>query len=666
MDSDIAWYEIQSSISNMKRGKSCGYDNLPVEIFRNYKVKCFLIKLFNKCFNLGIVPDMWNMSIIVPIPKCFNKDIRDPSNSRGISVASAVYKLYCSVLNNRLVDYDEQCNMIIDNQNGFRKSRSCIDHLSSLTSIVESRMLQKRSTFVAYIDFRKAYDCISRDKLWFKLDKLGLKGNSRFTQALKSLYQDVQCSVRLRGVYSNWFHVNMGLKQGCLLSPCLFNIYINDLGTRLGALQKGVKLSSMDVSVLLYADDLVLVAECEHDLQCMLDELNDWCTTWCININEQKSKVMHFRNKNINVTKKVFRCGNQNLEVCSKYKYLGLMLDEFLDYEVTAKHVSTSAHRALGLLIAKDKCHGGFDYDIFTKLYDSMVSSIIEYGAAIWGHRSYSCIDAVQYRACRYYLGLGKRAPIRAIQGDMGWKLPYERQWLCIIRHWLRLSNMDSSKLSSKIFTWSVLKASLNVKNWSFRVLQFLKSHKMYNVADIKSEVYYVHVKKDLVDKLAKYIENEWLTDINRLEGKNGQGQNKLRTYRMFKQCIYPETYVTTSLCKKYRRALASFRAGVAQINIELQRYGLAKAPLEERKCISCDHVESESHVLLHCPLYLDIRENFYQMINVLCDTDDDVNFSDMNEEQKMCFILGNPICCKYSARTCFEILERRKVLMYV
>ena len=92
---------------------------------------------------------------------------------------------------------------------------------------------------------------------------------------------------------------------------------------------------------------------------------------------------------------------------------------------------------------------------------------------------------------------------------------------------------------------------------------------------------------------LAKDSENEWLCDINRLEGKNGQGHNKLRTYRMSKKSIYPETYVTMNLCKKYRRALASFRAGVAQINIELQRYGLAKAPLEERKCISCDSSKS-------------------------------------------------------------------------
>ena len=149
------------------------------------------------------------------------------------------------------------------------------------------------------------------------------------------------------------------------------------------------------------------------------------------------------------------------------YKYLGLMLNEYLDYDYTAKHVAQAAHRALGLVIAKDKVHGGFGYDIFTKLYDSLVSSIIEYGAAIWGHKSYSCIEAVQRRACRYYLGLGKKAPNRAVEGDMGWRLAEERQWLCILRHWFRLCNMNVNALCSKIFRCSIMKASLNINNWS-------------------------------------------------------------------------------------------------------------------------------------------------------------------------------------------------------
>ena len=120
---------------------------------------------------MGCIPDLWNKNIIVPIPKCYNKDLRDPTNSRGLTIASAVYKLYCSILNIRLEKFDEFCQIIVDEQNGFRKKRSCIDHLVSLSNTVESRKQMKRSTFVAYIDFKRAYDGIRRDKSWYKLEK---------------------------------------------------------------------------------------------------------------------------------------------------------------------------------------------------------------------------------------------------------------------------------------------------------------------------------------------------------------------------------------------------------------------------------------------------------------------------------------------------------------
>ena len=88
--------------------------------------------------------------------------------------------------------------------------------------------------------------------------------------------------------------------------------------------------------------------------------------------------------------------GNQ-LDIVSKYMYLGLLLNEFLDYNEMAKIVAKSASRSLGvLLIAKCKANGSFEYSTFTKLFDTHVMSVIEYGAAIWGSKEYSCINAVK------------------------------------------------------------------------------------------------------------------------------------------------------------------------------------------------------------------------------------------------------------------------------
>ena len=335
------------------------------------------------------------------------------------------------------------------------------------------------------------------------------------------------------------------------------------------------------------------------------------------------------------------------------------MIDEHLDYNVTAKHVSQCAHRALGLLISKDKAQGGFQYDIFTSLYDSMVSSIIDYGSAIWGHSSFSCIEAVQNRASRYFLGLGPRAPNRAVQGDIGWKLQDDRQFTCIVRQWLRNCNMEDSRLSKKVFAWAVMKASLGLKNRYYKIIERLKQYNLDYLIDVNTNVMFKDIKSELASIMVKKTSERWLDDVNRCHSKSGKGGNKLRTYKLFKSNLEPECYVHMNIKKKYRRALAMFRTGVAPINIELLRYGEGKK-LEDRKCIHCaDAIETECHVLTTCPLYVDLRTELYESIN-------DILFQTLNDEQKMCYMLSNSECVYNVARTCYEILERRKFLTYV
>ena len=146
---------------------------------------------------------------------------------RGIALAPASYKLFCGILNNRLIEWAETNEILADEQNGFRKGRSTIDHISCITNIIETRKLKLKQTFAAFIDFRKAYDSINRPLLWTKLEDLGIGGN--ILTVIKSIYNDVQYCVRLNGIDTNWFRVTNGLKQGCMLSPLLFNMFINNL-----------------------------------------------------------------------------------------------------------------------------------------------------------------------------------------------------------------------------------------------------------------------------------------------------------------------------------------------------------------------------------------------------------------------------------------------------
>lgn len=87
-----------------------------------------------------------------------------------------------------------------------------------------------------------------------------------------------------------------------------------------------------------------------------------------------------------------------------------MLLNEHFDFNVTAKMVFQSANRALGFIIAKFKVIGDVPYNVFTKLYDSVVWPVIGYGAAVWGHKTFFCINAVQNKAMQFFLGVGKYA----------------------------------------------------------------------------------------------------------------------------------------------------------------------------------------------------------------------------------------------------------------
>ena len=109
-------------------------------------------------------------------------------------------------------------------------------------------------------------------------------------------------------------------------------------------------------------------------------------------------------------------------------------------------------------------------YDIYTKLFDSMVWPVIAYGAAVWGTRQFSCIDAVQLKAQRYLLGTGKYTPSAAVAGDMGWIPTFIKQYKCICNQWTRYVNMPDNRVNKRIFNFCKSKSGARCQNWYFRV----------------------------------------------------------------------------------------------------------------------------------------------------------------------------------------------------
>jgi hypothetical protein len=117
-------------------------------------------------------------------------------------------------------------------------------------------------------------------------------------------------------------------------------MYINDLIEELNRLNCGIQVGNRNVSALAFADDIAIISRNENDLQRMFDTVSNWCKKWRLSINPLKSQVLHFRFKGKLQSNFKFKCGEYDIGYAAQYKYLGMWLNENLDYEYTVKQLS--------------------------------------------------------------------------------------------------------------------------------------------------------------------------------------------------------------------------------------------------------------------------------------------------------------------------------------
>ena len=152
---------------------------------------------------------------------------------------------------------------------GFRRGKGCRDQLLTLMLLGQIKAMLKRGMFAGFIDFRKAYDRVDREKLWGCLERMGLGG--RVSAFLKAVYTGTSSEVKVGEERSKPFRVACGLRQGCILSPLLFSLCINSLVNKLKEADIGVMCRGQLISALLYADNAVIFVEDEELMRRGLD-----------------------------------------------------------------------------------------------------------------------------------------------------------------------------------------------------------------------------------------------------------------------------------------------------------------------------------------------------------------------------------------------------------
>ncbi len=233
--------EVMEAIRKLKLGKAPGPDGIIAEMLKygGEIVVDWMMWICNLAWEQSKVPEDWREAIIVSIYK--GKGKREECNIyKGISLFSVPGKIYRRILHERMMKVTDKS--VGDEQGGFWKGRGCVNQNFPVKILVEKYLEKDRTLFAAFMDLEKAYDRVDRKGPWETLRVYGARG--KLLEGVRSFYENASASVLVNGELSESFKVEVGVRQGCMMSPWLFNIYMDgciremnvrvwDLGARL-------------------------------------------------------------------------------------------------------------------------------------------------------------------------------------------------------------------------------------------------------------------------------------------------------------------------------------------------------------------------------------------------------------------------------------------------
>uniref|UniRef100_A0A8B9YHU2 Reverse transcriptase domain-containing protein n=1 Tax=Bos mutus grunniens TaxID=30521 RepID=A0A8B9YHU2_BOSMU len=289
LEPDILECEVKWALGSITTNKASGGDGIPVELFQILKddtVKV-LHSICQQIWKTQQWPQDWKRSVFIPISKKGNA--KECSNYCAIALISHASKIMLKILQARLQQY-MNCELP-DVQTGFRKGRGTRDQIANICWIIEKARVPENIYF-CFIDYAKAFDCVDHNRLWKILKEMGILHH--LTCLLRNLYAGQEATVRTGHGTTDWFQIAKGVRQGCLLSPCLFNLHAEYIMRNAGLekAQAGIKIAGRNVNNLRYADDTTLMAESEEELKTLLMKVKEESEKVGLKLNIQKMKIM--------------------------------------------------------------------------------------------------------------------------------------------------------------------------------------------------------------------------------------------------------------------------------------------------------------------------------------------------------------------------------------
>ena len=607
LNSNITDEEIINVINTLKPNKACGPDGIFNEMIysSSHKLLPIFVQLFSSNFNTQSTINSWQQSLISPILKKGNSNLC--SNYRPITLSSLFSKVFTSLMNNRLKVYTETLNIIPEEQAAFRKDYSTIDHIFSLYTLITKQFSQNRKLYVAFIDYSRCFDGIHREALFTMLKRYGING--KFLEMIKSLYTNVSSAVKCtNNNVTDYFDCPIGLKQGCILSPGLFNIFISEVSRCINKSgMHGVQLlPNFDIlHHLFYADDNCIFSTTPRGLQSKLNIIYEQSNRLGLKVNIDKTKIIVFRKGGHLSRHEKWFYGDTPLDVVNSYSYLGINFTTRLSFVNSSSLLIAKAKKAVNEILFSLKSLSNFDINLFTMLFDSKVLPILSYGSELWGTSNLIEIERVHLYSLKRFLNVSLHSSNNKVYSETGRYPLYINHNIRCVKYWLKIKSCPQNRIVNQSYKCLL---SLNLKgnhNWVSTVQDVLCSNGygvVWLFGEIGDEVnFFYRLKQTLIDSFIQGWHSKMSSDTH------------CAFYYGLKPIIETEIYLRNHNIKLHlRNVLVKFRLGVTEIYCHRHKYS---ANDDLRKCPFCirNYFEDENHLLFICPLYNNIRLKYFK-----------------------------------------------------
>ncbi|KAL4149828.1 hypothetical protein QTP88_003684 [Uroleucon formosanum] len=373
--------EFNQVLKMMKTRKSPGVDNISTELIQNAgkKIQNELFKLVNDIYITGEIPEDFKKNIIITLPKKATAEKCSEYRTPSLMIHSA--KILVKIIGNRIEHKIER--QLSNDQFGFRRNKGTREAILSLRTLIEKQIEFNNDTFIAFIDLEKAFDTVPWKELFKTLEEIDIDYRDR--QLIYNIYKEQLAIIKVSDK-SATAKIGKGVKQGCPLSPKLFNIYveqsINEIKETFTRDQIEVTVGGELISFLRFADDIALVANSEIDLKRALEKIAKGFQNYHLKINWNKTKIMMCQKKN-RIHRLRIKIDNHILDQVENFRYLGSIISQdgkcTMDIKARIAQAKTAFMNKRNLLCSKN-----MSIRVKKRLIKVYVWSVALYGCETW------------------------------------------------------------------------------------------------------------------------------------------------------------------------------------------------------------------------------------------------------------------------------------------